>query len=174
MKKRTPDYHKTSLRRRFGQSWCPEPFSGCWLWMAGTSLAGYGQISSSEATRRKEVYAHRLSWEIHCGPIPEKLFVLHSCDTPLCVNPDHLFLGTHRDNMQDALRKGRLKLDHLKQWHTGRANQFVHFLKPNNNQRLACGPLVSDGRRRSTMNNADVTCVRCRAHWTFLLSTQSK
>ena len=77
----------------------------CWIWLAGKSSAGYGSFRTDAW---KHVYAHRLSWELMRGPIPDGLLVLHHCDNPSCVNPDHLFLGTNRDNVLDALKKGRL------------------------------------------------------------------
>jgi hypothetical protein len=73
---------------------------GCWLWAAG--LTGrYGHFEGD--------YAHRFAWRIHFGPIPKGRCVCHRCDVPLCVRPDHLFLGTHKDNTQDAIRKGRFR-----------------------------------------------------------------
>lgn len=78
--------------------------TGCWIWMSSLSDRGYGQLT----IKNKTIYAHRFSWELHNGPIPEGLLVCHHCDTPLCVNPDHLFVGTQKDNILDAMRKGRL------------------------------------------------------------------
>lgn len=74
---------------------------GCWLWAGGQSK-GYGQINTPE-----KKYAHRFSWEIHNGPIPAGMCVLHKCDVPFCVRPDHLFLGTDADNSRDRIQKRR-------------------------------------------------------------------
>lgn len=76
--------------------------SGCWIWMGGTSH-GYGHIKINGKTKK----VHRVMWELTNGPIPEGIFVLHTCDIPECANPDHLFLGTHTDNMRDMIKKGR-------------------------------------------------------------------
>lgn len=81
---------------------------GCWIWTSFVDRKGYGRINTKDADGKKHfTLAHRLSWEIHNGPIPDGLYVLHKCDVPLCSNPEHLFLGTQRDNMQDCIAKGR-------------------------------------------------------------------
>lgn len=77
--------------------------SSCWLWTAAQDRDGYGWFKKD----RKQVYAHRIAWLIEYGEDPT-LFVLHRCDTPSCVRPSHLFLGTNTDNIRDASRKGRL------------------------------------------------------------------
>lgn len=82
----------------------PEPNSGCWLWLGTLKSNGYGAITIGG----RFWHAHRLSYALHHGPIADGLDVCHKCDTRLCVNPAHLFVGTRKDNMQDARRKGRL------------------------------------------------------------------
>ena len=79
--------------------------SGCWLWTASTAGKGYGQIKLPK--QRKQIYAHQLSYLIYKGEIPAGVFVCHTCDNPKCVNPDHLFLGSAKDNQQDMKAKGR-------------------------------------------------------------------
>lgn len=78
--------------------------SGCWLWKGSRNGRGYGEIY----VHGKKEMAHRASWLIHRGVIPDGLYVLHRCDCPPCVNPAHLFLGTNSDNMLDAAARGRL------------------------------------------------------------------
>lgn len=76
---------------------------GCWIWQAHVKETGYGQFTVDNKPAR----AHRVSYELYVGVIPEGLDVLHRCDNRKCVNPDHLFLGTNDDNIQDKVRKGR-------------------------------------------------------------------
>lgn len=76
---------------------------GCWLWTADHN----GRYGIAILPGRKRIFAHRASWELANGPIPKDMFVCHKCDNPLCVRPDHLFLGTPYDNVQDMIHKGR-------------------------------------------------------------------
>jgi hypothetical protein len=93
---------------RFNERYIPEPNSGCWLWVGAILPDKYGTIRIDGRTQK----AHRVSWELHRGQIPEGLFVCHKCDVRCCVNPDHLFLGTQQDNVNDMMRKGRGKYAH--------------------------------------------------------------
>ena len=77
----------------------------CWLWTASKLRGGYGSFWSPDD--QSMLYAHRVSWALSRGPIPLGLFVLNRCDNPPCVNPDHLFLGTLKDNSQDCIAKRR-------------------------------------------------------------------
>lgn len=80
---------------------------GCWEWQGRPDKDGYGHIGAIDG---REVKAHRLSYEMAYGPIPEGMLVCHSCDNPPCVRPDHLFLGTSQQNTADMIAKGRMSL----------------------------------------------------------------
>lgn len=75
----------------------------CWIWIAATR-AGYGILK----IKGKLISSHRLSWELHFGKIPKGKFVCHHCDNRKCVRPDHLFLGTVKDNVKDAIKKEKM------------------------------------------------------------------
>lgn len=93
---------KPSLAQRFWQKVRKTDF--CWEWAGAVNPhGGHGRIANGS----RDEYVHRVSWRIHNGTIPAGMNVLHRCDNPICVNPQHLFLGTHADNMLDRERKGR-------------------------------------------------------------------
>ena len=87
----------------FDKHYLPEPTSGCWLWEDCVDKDGYGRLDYHGRRYR----AHRLSYILHRGAIPAGMYVLHKCDTPGCVNPDHLFIGNAGANASDNVRKGR-------------------------------------------------------------------
>lgn len=93
-----------SNKERFEAKIEPITETGCWIWNGSfNKRIGYGSFWLYV----KKIRAHRASWIIYNGPIPGNLHVLHYCDTTSCVNPRHLFLGTHSDNMKDMHKKGR-------------------------------------------------------------------
>ena len=92
---------------RFAASYKQDEKTGCWIWQ-GKSRSGTCGLYGRIRVNGRNVAAHRFSWELHNRKsIPEKMFVLHTCDNPSCVNPNHLFLGTHQDNMDDKVAKNR-------------------------------------------------------------------
>jgi len=110
-----PEYHRDrhvycskacrgDLKARFEEKVTKVPEGGCWIWEgASPGGRGYGQIRVGDS----QIAAHRLAYEQAYEPIPDGMYVCHTCDNPSCVNPEHLFLGTHQDNMDDMTKKDR-------------------------------------------------------------------
>jgi hypothetical protein len=94
-----------SLREVLYRGFTAAEGDDCWEWHRHIAADGYGHVGVPG--ERKVIGAHRASWIVHNGPIPTGLFVCHTCDNRRCVRPDHLFLGTHLDNMRDKVAKGR-------------------------------------------------------------------
>lgn len=91
--------------QRFNAKWQEDSATGCWVWTGAVADKGYGSIKIPKT--RRQIPAHRLSYLIHRGRIPSGKCVLHRCDNPPCVNPEHLFVGTKLDNARDMVSKGR-------------------------------------------------------------------
>ena len=92
------------LKERFEDKFLPEPNTGCWLWTASIGTTGYGQFM---CRGNKLMKASRMSYLIYKGKIPKGKLIRHTCDERTCVNPDHLILGTHKDNAMDRVIRGR-------------------------------------------------------------------
>ncbi len=88
----------------------PEPNTGCWLWAGAADYKGYSKVGKY----RGEWAVHRIMYKVHRGPIKRGLLVCHTCDVPGCVNPDHLFLGTAKQNTKDCIDKGRFAIGRMK------------------------------------------------------------
>jgi len=97
---------KRSLSDRFWSKVAKREESECWEWIGATKFGGYGKLGNRKHSG-SDIAAHRLSYELNVGQIPDGLCVYHKCDNPGCVNPNHLFLGTLADNNSDRESKGR-------------------------------------------------------------------
>jgi hypothetical protein len=111
-----------TAEERFKSRVFKNTITGCWEWIGHFRPNGYGFLK----IEKKAISAHRFSYELHNGPITDDMLVCHKCDNRSCVNPEHLFLGTYSDNMQDCSDKGRLKVPDT--------NRFKEGDKPHNSK----------------------------------------
>lgn len=117
----------------------------CWNWTGARSgRMGYGCFNAL-GTQWK---ANRISWRVHHGECPGELFVCHKCDNPLCVNPDHLFLGTNADNVKDSIAKGRQYPPHRSRMYCKRGHRFTKENSGKNTPGRYCKKCQAEGDRR--------------------------
>ena len=126
-----------TIRDRFESKYTRIPMSGCWIW-EGMIANGYGRLRTDTDPNKALSGAHRVAWELYRGPIPDNMQVCHSCDVPCCVNPNHLFIGSASENMQDAARKGRMN------WRAGEKRNLP----------------VGESSHQTTLKNSDVISIR--------------
>lgn len=102
--------YKAAATTRIARFWSyvKKSEDGCWIWMRAVTKFGYGSFTAPYLKRGVE-HAHRVAWRLTYGDIPAGKQILHHCDNPACVRPDHLFIGTPRDNVLDAMNKGRMR-----------------------------------------------------------------
>lgn len=141
----------------------PEPNSGCWLWTGCQHKLGYGVAGYKGRTSK----GHRIAWELTHGPIPAGMCVCHKCDERSCVNPDHLFLGTQRDNIADMRAKGRAKTSDKR----GEKNSIARLTEPLVRQIRAEAQYKSQHQIARELGVAVMTINRVvnRKSWTHVL-----
>lgn len=134
----------------------------CWLWTGATHEFGYGLLG--KPGRSGNLRAHRVSWELHFGKIPKGRFVLHHCDNPGCVRPNHLFLGTHADNMRDMKQKGRAGQRGEKHTRTKLTAQDVRTIR----RRIAAGEMQRTLAAEYGISETTVSGIKHRGVWSHI------
>ena len=134
--------------------------TGCWVWTRHIMASGYGARNLRRQSGKKPIIsAHRASWELYRGAIPVGMNVLHKCDNRACVNPDHLFLGTQKENVADAVAKQRAT-QFVKRTYCRRGHKLTPsnvYLRPDTGYQM-CRECLRDGRRkRGSRNHAWVS-----------------
>lgn len=148
------------LKSRFMDKVSPEPNSGCWLWTGTMSSTGYGRLKVDGVM----LPAHRISYSLFIGSIGEGKFICHTCDNRLCVNPDHLFCGTHDENMKDMVSKGRQSKENKYGASNGRAKLTDADVIAIRRSELTQAALAE----QYSVSRSQISMIKTRVRWSHL------
>jgi len=150
----------------FETRYIPDSASGCWIWQGSRNTSGYGCLTH----RYKNYRAHRFSWIIYRGEIPSGMWVLHHCDNPLCVRPDHLFLGTAADNTADMVKKGRDRFRNSKgrKINVGAKHPMAKLTGAQVLTIRADSRILREIARDYGVSQSTVSVIKNRQHWAHL------
>lgn len=158
-----------TLSERFWAKVDKRGLGECWEWRGATTADGYGWLSLGG--RNGPAGAHRISWNLHKGSIPDNLWVLHRCDNPRCVNPEHLFLGTTQDNTADMVAKGRHRPPPYpigeQQWSAKLTAEKVRLIRS-----MADNYSHRDISSRFSISKTQVARILCGKSWRHVLSAE--
>lgn len=149
---------RESNEQRFLKSFIIDNETGCWIWQKANKRYGVFRTSNP----RKQVSAHRYSYVLHKGEITENMFVCHTCDNPICVNPEHLFLGTHMDNVNDMISKKRHVFG-IKHGNSKLSEQDVLEIK-----KAFDTPYWGIGKdlsKKYNIDNRTISCIKLNKNW---------
>lgn len=133
-------------KRRFLSNFKPSQDHDCWEWEGDLCSNGYGDLAFCEKGKRTRIFAHRFSYVFYKGPLEEGKYICHACDNPKCVNPNHLFQGSPKDNVRDMFSKGRQpqrKMTHCRRGHPLVEGNIYHNKKYKKRCCLICKRLKS-------------------------------
>jgi len=158
--KGVPPLSREQIIQKF-ETFFEKPAEGCWVWTGGKNEHGYGKFNVNCGTDK----AHRISWIIYVGPIPRGQHVLHRCDNPPCVRPDHLFIGTARDNRIDCKQKGRdFSPPHYRGEENSKAKLYERDVMEIR-ELIARGFVQAEIARRFNVTPQNIRSIRLRITW---------
>lgn len=168
------EIRRVRTRRSLADRFWPKVIKtdGCWLWASAKNDYGSIKLPTGSRAVQRKLRAHRASWMLHFGNIPDGMDICHKCDNPPCVNPDHLFLGTRADNMADMVNKGRAKTPDNRGTKHG-MSKLTDAIVLEILAMLKSGSRGCDVAMKFDVSSATVSCIKHGTRWAHLRNVTS-